>query len=40
MPAPKNYDDLVFNPIFKNLGSTIDKNSVSTAAMSVSTALT
>jgi len=36
MPSAKNYDDLAFNPMFKNLKTMADKNSVSTAMMSVS----
>jgi len=39
MPSPKKFDDLAFNPIFKNLGAITDKNSFTTAMMSVSTAL-
>ncbi len=38
MPVPKNYDDLAFDPMFKNLGSLTDKNSITTAMMSVSVA--
>jgi len=34
MPAAKNYDDLVFNPIFKNLGSIAEKNSIKLALIS------
>ena len=36
MPAAKNYDELVFNPIFKNVGLISEKNSIKRAMMEVS----
>ena len=35
MPAAKNYDELVFNPIFKNVGLISEKNSIKRALMEV-----